>query len=95
LPHLHLALKILFDQQRRAFARAQAVGINLDAVKPEAENRSRKVGLRTVWSESLVTSEKVSTPVRDRAMGSNSSMRLPTATCNFGIITAIAPAAKS
>src|SRR6478736_9149333 len=60
--------------------------------KPEVENRSRKVGLRTFGSVSLVTSEKVSTPVRDRAMGSNSSMRLPTATRNFGIITAIAPA---
>src|SRR6478609_12003328 len=41
LPHLHLALKILFDQQGRAFARAQAVGINLDAVKL-AQARSRE-----------------------------------------------------
>ena len=34
---------------------------------------------------------EMSTPVRDRAIGSKSSMRLLTATRNFGSITAIAP----
>jgi hypothetical protein len=39
------------------------------------------------------SSNNVIPPARDRAMGSNSSMRFLTATCNFfRIITAIAPA---
>ena len=58
--------------------------------RPRVENRSRKAGLRTFWSESLVTSEKVIPPARERAMGSNSSMRFLTAICKFWIVAAIA-----
>ena len=88
-----LPSKILFDQQHRALARAQAVGINLDAVKlAQARSREpvRKVGTQN-FLEQLARHERESERARPRSSdGLKFFNPLINRYCNFGIITAIA-----